>query len=156
MIIFEELVYQEAVRRKMTVTAEKLNRAETDFRKQFKSPDAYQQYMQVEMQGSENKLRQQIKRSMLIDSLLKNDVEDRSAVSLAEVRAYYDKNPKRFERGESYAFQSISVVPTLKPTDAQAKDAESMRKRHCVRPRPRRPIRISACSRRKLPRTTSA
>jgi len=124
MIIFEELVYQEAVRRKMTVTAEKLNRAEADFRKQFKSPDAYQQYMQVEMQGSESKLRQQIKRSMLIDSLLRNDVEDRSAVSLAEIKAYYEKNPNRFERGESYAFQSISVVPPLKPTAAQAKDAQ--------------------------------
>jgi hypothetical protein len=32
MIVFEELVYQEALRRKMTVSAERLNRAETDFR----------------------------------------------------------------------------------------------------------------------------
>ena len=38
MIIFEELVYQEAVRRKLTVPAEKLNRAEAEFRKQFSSP----------------------------------------------------------------------------------------------------------------------
>jgi parvulin-like peptidyl-prolyl isomerase len=124
MIIFEELVYQEATRRKMTITAEKLNQAEADFRKQFKSPDEYQQYMQVEMQGSEQKLRQQMKRSMLIEQLLKNDVEDRSAVTLAEVKAYYDKNPARFERGESYGFQSISIVPPLKPTPQQAKDAQ--------------------------------
>ncbi len=76
MIIFEELVYQEAVRRKMTISPEKLNRAEAEFRKQFKSPDQYQQYLQTEMQGSEQKLRQQIKRSLLIEQVLKTDVED--------------------------------------------------------------------------------
>ena len=57
MIIFEELVYQEAVRRKLIISPEKLNRAQADFRKQFKSPDQYQQFMQAEMSGSEQKLR---------------------------------------------------------------------------------------------------
>ncbi len=38
MIIFEELVYQDALRRKMTVSPERLNRAEADFRKQFATP----------------------------------------------------------------------------------------------------------------------
>jgi parvulin-like peptidyl-prolyl isomerase len=124
MIIFEELVYQEAVRRKLTIPAENLNRAEADFRKQFNSPDQYQQYLQAEMHSSEQKLRQQMKRSLLIEQLLKNDVADRSAVSLAEVKAYYDKNPARFEVPESFSFQSISVVPPLKPTAAQAKEAQ--------------------------------
>ena len=60
MIIFEELVYQEAERRKLTIPAEKLNRAEAEFEKQFNSPDEYQQYLQLEMHGSEQNLRQQI------------------------------------------------------------------------------------------------
>jgi peptidyl-prolyl cis-trans isomerase SurA len=124
MIIFEELVYQEAVRRKLTVPPEKLNRAEADFRKQFSSPDQYQQYLQAEMHGSAQQLRQRIQRSLLIEQLLKSDVEDRSAVSLAEVKAYYDKNPARFEAPESFSFQSISVMPPLKPTPAQAKEAQ--------------------------------
>jgi len=124
MIIFEELVYQEAVRRKMTIPAEKLNRAESDFRKQFKSPDEYQQYLQAEMHGSPQQVRRQIQRSLLIEQLLKSDVENRSAVTLAEMKAYYDKNPTRFEQPESFSFQSISVVPPLKPTAEQAKDAQ--------------------------------
>jgi peptidylprolyl isomerase len=124
MIIFEELVYQEAQRRKLTILPAKLNRAEADFRKQFDSPDQYEQYMQTEMQGSEQKLRQQIKRSMLIEQVLKSDVEDRSAVSLVELKAYYDKNAARFTLPESFSFQSISVVPPFKPTPAQAKDAQ--------------------------------
>jgi parvulin-like peptidyl-prolyl isomerase len=124
MIIFEELVYQEAVRRKLTISPEKLNRAEADFRKQFNSPDEYQQYLQAETHGSPQQVRQNIQRSLLIDQLLKSDVESRSAVTLAEVKAYYDKNPGRFQQPESFGFQSISVMPPLKPTAEQAKAAQ--------------------------------
>jgi peptidyl-prolyl cis-trans isomerase SurA len=124
MIIFEELVYQEAVRRKLTISPEKLNRAEADFRKQFNSPDEYQQYLQAETHGSPQQVRQNIQRSLLIDQLLKSDVENKSAVTLAEVKAYYDKNSGRFQQPESFGFQSISVMPPLKPTAEQAKAAQ--------------------------------
>jgi parvulin-like peptidyl-prolyl isomerase len=124
MIIFEELVYQEAVRRKLTVHTEKLKQAEAEFRKQFNSPDQYQQYLQAEMKGSEQQLRQRMKRSLLIEQVLKSDVENRSAVSPAEVKAYYEKNAARFEQPESFSFQTISVVPPLKPTATQAKEAQ--------------------------------
>jgi parvulin-like peptidyl-prolyl isomerase len=125
MIIFEELVYQEALRRKLTIAPEKISRAVAEFKKQFKSPDEYQAYMQVEMQGSEQKLRQQTKRSMLIEELLKSDVENRAVVTPAEVQAYYDKNAARYTQPESYAFQSISIMPPYKPTAAQATDAQN-------------------------------
>jgi len=124
MIIFEELVYQEAGRRKVTIPAAQINRAEAEFQKQFNTPDEYQQYLQSEMAGSERQLRHQIERSLLIEKVLKAEVEDKSAVSLAEVRAYYDRNGARFQLPESFAFQSISIVPPLKPTAEQAKDAQ--------------------------------
>jgi len=123
MIIFEELVYQEALRRKLTISPERLNRAEADFRKQFSSPEEYQQYLQTEMHGSPQQVRKQIERSLLIEKVLKSDVEDKSAVSLAEVKAYYEKNGARFQQPESFSFQSISIVPPLKPTPEQAKEA---------------------------------
>lgn len=124
MIIFEELVYQEALRRKLTVAPEPLHRAEAEFRKQFNTPDQYRQYLQSEMHGSEQQLRLQMKRSLLIEQVLKTDVEDKASITLAEVKAYYDKNPARFEQPESFSFQSISVVPPLKPAAAQAKEAQ--------------------------------
>jgi parvulin-like peptidyl-prolyl isomerase len=124
MIIFEELVYQEAVRRKLTVPAEKLNHAEADFRKQFNSPDQYQQYLQAEMHGSEAQLRQQMRRSLLIEQVLKTDVELRDTVSPAEIQAYYQKNAARFSQPETFTFQSISIVPPLKDTPEQAKQAQ--------------------------------
>jgi parvulin-like peptidyl-prolyl isomerase len=124
MIIFEELVYQEAVRRKLTIAPEKLNRAVAEFRQQFNTPDQYQEYLQTEMHGSERQLREQTKRSLLIEQVLKTDVENRSAVSLPELKAYYEKNPARFQQPESFSFQSISVLPPRQPTAAQTKEAQ--------------------------------
>jgi parvulin-like peptidyl-prolyl isomerase len=124
MIIFEELVYQEAVRRNMTVPAAQISKAEAAFRQQFQSPDEYQQYLLAEMKGSEKRLEQQIRRSILIDRVLKSDVEVKSAVTPAELRAYYVKNGARFEQPESFTFQTISVVPPLKATPEQGKTAQ--------------------------------
>jgi parvulin-like peptidyl-prolyl isomerase len=111
MIIFEELVYQEAGRRKVTISSERVNHAEADFRKQFNSPDEYQQYMQAEMHGSRQLLRKQVQRSLMIEEVLKNEVDNKSAVSPAEVKAYYVKNPARFQTPESFSIQSISILP---------------------------------------------
>jgi parvulin-like peptidyl-prolyl isomerase len=124
MIIFEELVYQEAVRRKLSVPPARLNQAEAEFRKQFNSPDQFQQYLQAEMRGSEAQLREQMKRSILIEEVLKSDVEAHAAVTQADVKAYYDKNPAKYTLPESFTFQSISIMPPLKPTANQAADAQ--------------------------------
>jgi len=124
MIIFEELVYQEAQRRKLVIPAAKLNGAFDDFRKQFSSPDEYQKYLQTEMKGSEQKVRQQIRRSMLIEQVLKTDVEMKAAVTPAELQAYYVKNGARFQQPESFGFQSISIIPPLKATAQQQADAK--------------------------------
>ena len=125
MIIFEELVYQEAERRKLSVSAEKLNQAQADFRKQFSSPDQYQQYLQSEMHGSEQRVRQQIRRSLLIEQVLKTDVELKDTVTAAEIQAYYEKNSARFSQPDTFTFQSISIVPPLKDSPEQAKQARS-------------------------------
>jgi parvulin-like peptidyl-prolyl cis-trans isomerase-like protein/SurA-like protein len=122
MIVFEELVYQDALRRQVTIPAAKLQKAESDFRGQFKSSSEYRQFLNSECKGSEKLLHEKIRRSLLIDTALKAQVEDRSAVSMAEARAYYDKNPARFEYPESFAFQTISFLPPDKPTPANLKE----------------------------------
>lgn len=123
MIIFEELVYQEAVKRGMTIPQAKIDHGEAAYKKTFESPEQYQQFMQQEMHGSEKQLRQAIQRSLLIDQFLNQEVDKKSVVTAAEIRAYYDKNSARYQVPESYTFQSISIVPPLKPTPEQAKDA---------------------------------
>lgn len=126
MIVFEELVYQEAERRKMTVPPAKLNRAEADLRERFKSPSDHQQFLQAEFKGSRQLLLKRIRRSLLIEALLKTEVQDKSAASVSELRAYYDKNPARFESGESLSLQTISILP---PANANTEQLANERMR---------------------------
>jgi len=125
MIIFEELVYQEAQRRKMTVSSAKMQRAESDFRKQFHTPEEFSAFVQSEFHGSQQLLEDKIRRSLLIDALLESEVESKSTVSAAELKAFYDQNPARFERPEMFTFQSISILPPPSATAAQLKDGRT-------------------------------
>ena len=125
MLIFEELIYQEALRRNMTVSAARMQRAEADFRRQFATPEEFNQLMQAEFQGSTQLLREKIRRSLLIEAFLKIEVDSKSVVSPAEVKAYYDKNPVRFEHPETYTFQTISVLPPAKATAGQLKEGRT-------------------------------
>jgi parvulin-like peptidyl-prolyl isomerase len=122
MIIFEELVYQEAERRKMAVPAVKMQHAEAEFRKQFATPDEFNALLKSEFHGSQQLLRDKIRRSLLIEAFLKTEVEDKSTVSAIELRAYYDKNPARFQHPESFTFQTISVLPPANATADQLKE----------------------------------
>ncbi len=79
--------------------------------------------MQAEYQGNEQLLRDKIKRSLLIDKYLKVNVDSKSVVSVADLKAYYDKNPQRFQYPESFAIQTISIIPPEKATAAQLKEA---------------------------------
>ena len=119
MIIFEELVYQEALRRKMGIPAAKMQHAEADFRKQFATPDEFNAMLQTEFHGSQPLLEQKIRRSLLIEALLKAEVDDKSKVTPVELRAFYDKNPVRFQHPESFTFQTISILPPDKATADQ-------------------------------------
>lgn len=123
MLEFEELVYQEAQRRKLTVLPARLQRAETDFRKQFQNPQDYEYLLKNEFKGSKALLRSKIERSLLIEEMLKTEVDVKSYVSVAQARAYYDKNAEHFRIPESYAVQTISIIPPANPSAAVVKEA---------------------------------
>ena len=125
-IIFEELVYQEAQRRKMQVSPAKLNTAMADFKKQFDSDAQYQNYLKAEQGGDLNRLRQNVKRAILIETLLSAEVTKPSAVNEAELRAYYNKNRERFRKPESVSIQTISLVI---PDNATARQKAEIHKR---------------------------
>ena len=122
MIVFEELVYQEAQRRRMSVPPARMAKAKVDFRKQFANPEEFSALVRSEFHGSELQLDEKIRRSLLIDALLGSEVERKSAVSAADLHAYYDNNPARFQVPESYTFQTISVLPPDHATPEQLKE----------------------------------
>jgi parvulin-like peptidyl-prolyl isomerase len=123
MIIFEELAYQEATRRNMTIPADRLAREEREFRKQFPSPEIYQQFLKEELKGSRQLLREKIRRSLLIEAFLTQEVFNKSRVSAAEVRSLYDKDAKKFARDEQFHIQTISILPPANGGGDVAKEA---------------------------------
>ena len=123
MIIFEELVYQEAVRRKVAIAPGRMQKAQADFRKQFTSPQEFNKFLQSDFNGSRQLLNEKIRRSLLIEALLKTEVEDKCILTTAAVKAFYDKNPAKFQHAETFTFQTISVLPPQTATAAQLKEA---------------------------------
>jgi peptidyl-prolyl cis-trans isomerase SurA len=123
MIIFEELLYQEALREKRTVSPARLQRAEVEFRKQFPTEQEYDQVMQAELHGSKQALRERIRRSLLIEDMLKTEVRDKAKVSEAMVLAYYKANPKQFKHPEQFSIQTISIIPPQASTPEIAEEA---------------------------------
>jgi len=123
MIIFEELVYQEAVRRKVAIAPGRMQKAQADFRKQFTSPQEFNKFLQSDFNGSRQLLNEKIRRSLLIEALLKTEVEDKCIFTTAAVKAFYDKNPAKFQHAETFTFQTISVLPPQNATAAQLKEA---------------------------------
>jgi len=123
MIIFEELLYQEALREKRTVAPERLQRAEMEFRKQFPTEQEYNQVVQKEVHGSKQLLREKIRRSLLIEDMLKAEVGDRAKVTEAAALAYYKANPKNFQHPEMFSIQTISIIPPQNPTPDMQQEA---------------------------------
>lgn len=111
MIVFEELLYQEAKRRNLSVSPSVLAQAEKDFRRQFPSKAMFDDYLQAECKGSVEVMREKIRRAMLIDRMMKAEVDRKSVVTVLEVREYYKSNPKQFEKPETFSIQTISIIP---------------------------------------------
>jgi len=126
MIEFEELVYQEAERRKLTIPAERLSRAVADIRNQFSSESDFQLYLKTECNGSRQVLQNRVRRSLLIEKLLKLEVSDKAKVLPAQVRSFYDRNPQRFQYSETFSIQTISIFC---PPNADASKKQEVRKR---------------------------
>lgn len=126
MVIFEELLYQEAKRRNLTIAPERLTRAEAGFRNQFPDKATYARYIAGEFKGDKALVREKIRRSLLIERMLKSDVAAKSVVTLAEMKANYDKNSVNYLHGETLSIQTISIIPP--PNSSKEIQAESKAK----------------------------
>jgi parvulin-like peptidyl-prolyl isomerase len=126
MIIFDELVYQEAVRHNVTIAPERINRNVREFRKQFHTEAEFQGYLKADAHGNIQVLRNKVKRALMIDAVVKTEIYLKSAMSPAELRAYYDKNHAKYAHGETYSIQTISIIA---PRNANPEQLREARKR---------------------------
>jgi hypothetical protein len=111
MIVFEELLYQAAQKRTTPITEQRVTAGMKSYRKQFSSEEQYQAYLADECRGSEKVLRQRVKRSLLIDWMLRTEVEDKAKVTDAQALAYYQNHPAKFTQPERFEIQTVSILP---------------------------------------------
>jgi parvulin-like peptidyl-prolyl isomerase len=123
MLEFEELVYQEAERRRVNVPSARLDKAMLDFQDQFTSPDEFHSYLKDECGGSLRTLRDKVRRSILISDFLGAEVNRKVVITDAQIREYYRKNSARFFSAESVSIQTISIAIPDKPTSKQEADS---------------------------------
>jgi len=124
-IEFEELVYQEALRRKLVIPPAKLQRAVADFKKQFDTEADFRTYLKQEQGNSLQSLRNKIRRAILIDEFLNAEVNRKARLTNAELQSFYAKNQQRFRKPESISLQTISIVIPEKGTAKEKENARS-------------------------------
>jgi peptidyl-prolyl cis-trans isomerase C len=78
--------------------------------------------VKAEFNGSAQLVREKIRRSLLIDALLRIEVEEKSMVTTTEAKEYYEKNPAPFQYPDSFSFQTISILPPANATPNQLKE----------------------------------
>ena len=122
-IEFEELAYQEAQRRGLTVSPSRLNQAMKDFRGQFETEVQFQQYLRVEQKGSIQELRSKIRRAILIEIMTEGEVANKSKLTDAQLRGFYSKNPARFRKPESVTLQTITIAYGVNPSPSDKQKA---------------------------------
>ena len=105
--------------RNLKVPSVRLDRAVKAFRDQFGSANEFRAYLKEECGGSNQKLREKMRRSIMIDDLLLAEVAQKAVVTEAEVRASYQKNPASFFSPETVSLQTISIGIPDKPTPQQ-------------------------------------
>ncbi len=121
-IIFDELVHQEAKRRKMGVSSATFADVMQQARGRFPSKPEYEAYA-VQEYGSVRGFENQIRRAILIAMLVDQEIAQKARMTDAQVRQFYSTNKKRFQKPESVWVQSISFHFSEKATPAQRAQA---------------------------------
>lgn len=124
-IVFDELVFQDAKRRKMVVPGSLFNDILTQAKGRFKSKAEFESYATQEY-GSVQGFEKMLRRGILIALLTEREITQKAKVTDAQVRQFYDQNRQRFQKPETVWIQSISLNF---PADAVAAQRAQIRKR---------------------------
>ena len=121
-IIFDELVHQEGLRRKIPVSATIFADILKQAKGRFPSQTEYEAYAAQEY-GSTRGFEKQLRRGILIALMVDREVTQKARMTDAQLRQFYTANQKRFQKPESVWVQSISFNFPEKATPAQRAQA---------------------------------
>jgi hypothetical protein len=116
--VWEELLHQEALRRKLVAPAAMLKDLLSQAQGRFPSRAAYEAYATREF-GGVRSFEQHLRRGLLIAVLLDQEVTQKARVTEAEVQDFYARNRKRFLKPASVWLQTITIHIPNPATESQ-------------------------------------
>lgn len=123
-LIAGELMYQIA---KKTDLKDRETRVDEEFAKlkaRFSKDEDYQKALK-EQGITERELREMVRRNVVIDSYIEKTILPKQAVTAAEIKEFYDKNPDAFIMPEQARASHILITVDPKAGDAEKKKARS-------------------------------
>jgi len=123
-LIEEELMYQDAVGKKVSVSDEEVNAGYHEIEGRFAGKEALRDAMK-KAGTNEKKLKQQIRRDILVRKIREREIDNKADVSEEEARDYYERNRKNFKDPGRLKLREIFFSV---PADATAEEREEKRK----------------------------
>jgi peptidyl-prolyl cis-trans isomerase C len=119
-LIVDELLFQASQKKGIQVKPENVTEQLMIVKKRFPSENEFNKALQ-ENNMTESKIRADISRNMAIQELIDKEVSEKIKVSDEETKAFYDKNPQRFEQPELVKASHILIkVQADAPADQKA------------------------------------
>ena len=124
-LIEAELMYQEAAGLGITVSSEEVRKALDGQKAHFKSEADFQAFLKKERM-TETEYEGRIQRTMVLNRVVRQEVDEPSRVSEGEVRTYYDNNKARFVEPEQIRLNEIFIyVPPALDGETKAKKRQT-------------------------------
>ena len=124
-MVGDELLYQEAVKKGLTIDKKSVDNEMIRIKRQFKDDKQYQQQLKASGHTEEN-LRDQIQRQASISQLIKSEIVPTVDIKPEEIKQYYESNLDKFRRPERVRAQHILMK--TEEGDSEEKKAAARKK----------------------------
>jgi parvulin-like peptidyl-prolyl isomerase len=125
-LIGDELMFQEAKRRKLVIAPAEWTKRKEEIRKDFGGTPREFEAAMIRYFGSKQAFEAKLRHDMLLDKILNLEVKAKSGVTEVEVQKFYAQRKSQFMVPESISFQSLTAMFPANPTPA---DKAAARKR---------------------------
>lgn len=123
-LIGYKLLVQESKTRNVTVTDAELDASLTQVRQQFPNEEAFKSALTAQSKTLDD-FRRETRENMVIEKMLRAEVEPKVNVGQPEIQAFYDQNQERFQEPESVRASHILVKLDAGASDELKKQAQA-------------------------------
>lgn len=124
-MVADELLFQEATKQGVKADSKNIENRMTSIKGRFKDETEFQEKLN-EAGLTEEKLRNQIRRQVVIGELIKKEIAPQVNVTPQDAKKFYDENPEKFRQPERVRAQHILMK--VEKGDSEDKRAEAREK----------------------------